>query len=245
MGSALLRAALALVVSAVALGCNSCDRGTAPSTSASPASPASPGANDEGTLGPKGPETSRPFYALVSKAAAPGSATERARFSSDVGLLPTSGSHPGKRPWTQGEVLDRLDEMAKKAPEGLWAMGLYAWKRAEEPIDNDDPRAAAGGGPESGLRTFNQGANLLLIGRVRELAGSAKSAADVVKLFAEIATIPLPIESNSGGATDGKNQRDRLAAELRAAVPLALWQETEADRKKVTFRNNKEVPPER
>jgi len=242
MGSTIIRATLALVVSTFALGCNGCDRGPAPSTSASASSSSG---TDEGALGPKGPETSRPFYALVAKAAAPGSATERARFSSDVGLLPTSSSHPGKRPWTQGEVLDRLDAMAKKAPEGLWAMGLYAWKRAEEPVDNDDPRAAAGGGPESGLRTFNEGANLLLIGRVRELAGPAKTAADVVKLYTEIAAIPLPIESNSGGATDGKNQRDRLAAELRASVPLALWQETEADRKKVSYRNNKEVPPEK
>ncbi len=231
------RAACFLIASFVTLGCNNCngnqpDPATSTSPTASAPEPAATRAEANGA------ETKRPFYTLFAKGEHAGAAMARAQFSSDVRGLPESTSHPGKRPWSRDEVFDRLDAMAKKAPEGLKAMGAYAKERASEPIDNSDPASAVGGGPEAGLAAFNHGAMNLLIGRVRELSADAKTPDGIVALYTEIATIPLPVFSNSGGPTDGRDQRDVLAKELRHAVGTARWTETDAARSKVSYAPN-------
>ncbi|MBS2013218.1 MAG: hypothetical protein JST00_10045 [Deltaproteobacteria bacterium] len=230
--------AAAVLASFVALGCNSC--GNAPDAASLPPVPAaSPSA--PATVRPEanGPEANRAFYPLFAKGGHAGAAMARAQFSSDLRGLPETSSHPGKRPWTRDEVLDRLDEMAKKAPAGLEAMGAYAKARASEEIDYSDPASAVGGGPEAGLGAFNRGAMNLLIGKVRELGEATKTPEDIVAVYTQIATIPLPIYSNSGGATDGSEQREVLAKELRHAVGTKRWAETDAARGKITFKSNK------
>lgn len=234
----------AVLASFVALGCNSCNGNTPDPSTASSSATAGPSssATAETTVRPEanGPEASRAFYPLFAKGGHAGAAMARAQFSADLRGLPETSKHPGKRPWARDEVLDLLDEMVKKAPAGLKAMGEFAKTRpASVEMDFSDEASAVGGGPDGGTAAFNHGAMNLMIGKVRELGEATKTPEDIVAVYTDIATTPLPVYSSSGGPTDGADQREVLAKELRHAVGTKRWVETEAARSKVTFKSNK------
>jgi len=230
-----------VLASFVALGCNSCGNSPDPNTASTPS--AEPSATAAATMRPEanGPEASRAFYPLFSRGGHPGAALLRADFSSDLRGLPETSTHPGKRPWTRNEVLDKLDAMAKKAPGpgGLKAMGEFAHGPALDEIDNSDPNSAVGGGLEPSTNAFNRGAMNLLVGRVRELGEATKTPDDIVAIYTDIATMPLPVYANSGGPTDGANERDVLVKELRHAVGTKRWADTESARAAIKYKSNR------
>lgn len=234
--------AMALIASVAALGCNSCN-GNAPdpnTASATTSATSEPAASTTVRPEANGPEAQRSFYPLFAKGGHPGAAMARAQFSADLRGLPETSKHPGKRPWARDDVLDLLDEMVKKAPAGLKALGEFAKTRpASFEMDFSDPASAVGGGPDAGTAAFNHGAMNLMIGKVRELGEAAKTNEDIVAIYTDIATTPLPVYSSSGGPTDGREQRDVLAKELRHAVGTKRWADTEAARSKVEYRSNK------
>lgn len=235
----LLSLAPLVLASFVALGCNSCGNSKDPVAASTPS--AEPSSVASAPLRPEanGPEASRAFYPLFAKGGHAGAALMRAEFSSDIRALPETSTHPGKRPWTRNEVLDKLDEMAKKAPGGLKAMGEFARARALDEMDNSDPASAVGGGLEPSTNAFNRGAMNLLVGKVRELGEATKTPDDIVAVYTDIAAMPLPVYANSGGPTDGTAERDVLVKELRHAVGTNRWNETAAARGKVTYKSNR------
>ena len=106
----LLSLAPLVLASFVALGCNSCGNSKDPVAASTPS--AEPSSVASAPLRPEanGPEASRAFYPLFAKGGHAGAALMRAEFSSDIRALPETSTHPGKRPWTRNEVLDKLDE---------------------------------------------------------------------------------------------------------------------------------------
>lgn len=186
-------------------------------------------------------EKDRHFWKLIEKAQV-GAAPEREQLSAALQTLPPATPHPGKRPWSRPEVLERLDTMVALAPLGVVGMGAYARAQADSPVDNSDPRSAVGGGLEPSLAAFNAGAMLLIAGRARELGeplGAANDARGALQVAKDLSEMPIPIYANSGGPTDGASERKRLLAELESAVGSATWSAIAADRAKIAFVDNR------